>query len=225
MRGGEGLSDVTSWAIVIEALLLACALAMDSLIASIAYGSKQIKMPIRSGVTLNAICGILLGISLLLGKLLHPYIPPEATLWVSFFILLLLGLSKLMDDFTRVLIGRWERRERKEIRFSFFRLKFILHLYANPIEADLDASKSISPMEALWLGVALSLDGLAVGFGAGVTGANPWLLLTLAVTANLCAIFLGFFIGNKLAKRANISISWVSGVLLLLLACSKLIER
>jgi putative Mn2+ efflux pump MntP len=68
------------------------------------------------------------------------------------------------------------------------RLGIVVQILRTPSSADMDASGSISPMEAMVLGIALSLDAFGAGLGAALLGFNPvW-------TALMIALFSGSFL-------------------------------
>jgi putative Mn2+ efflux pump MntP len=68
----------------------------------------------------------------------------------------------------------------------------------------------------------LSLDGLAVGFGAAMGNVNVTAVIAFSLVTNALAILLGCYIGNKIAKKIPVDLSWLSGVILAALALSKL---
>lgn len=207
---------------VLEALALASALSMDTLVAGFAYGSNKIKIPFMSVQIINAVCSSILGLSLLAGAFLKRYIPSTLTVIICFGILFTLGIAKLLDSITKSIIRRHNRLN-KEIKFSMFNFRFILNLYADPVEADVDCSRIISPAEASSLAVALSLDGLAVGFGAALGNVNGLMVFLCSLVTNTVGIWLGCCIGNKVARKIPFNLSWVSGALLIVMAMSKLL--
>lgn len=207
--------------IITEAVILALALSIDAFIASFAYGSNKIKIPMTSIQVINFLCSFILGASLMAGALIRPYIPGNVTVAVCFYILLILGVVKLLDSFAKSVIRKHNSINR-EIRFAMFNFKFILTLYADPIEADIDASKQISPSEAASLAVALSLDGLAVGFGAALGSVNGLAVFLCSLVTNMLAVILGCYAGNKVAGKLPFNLSWLSGALLIALAVAKL---
>ncbi|MDA6840406.1 manganese efflux pump, partial [Escherichia coli] len=79
-------------------------------------------------------------------------------------------------------------------------LNFILTVYADPEQADQDRSRLLSPAEAFSLAVALSLDGLAVGFGAALGSVGVWQSLLFSLFIGAGAVRLGAFLGNRLAS-------------------------
>ena len=205
----------------LEALLLVVALSLDAFIASFAYGAQRIKIPFSSVIIISIICTAMLGVSLLLGALLRPHLPQMATKVLCFAILFLLGVTKLCDSAIKTLIRR-HKKIHKKLSFSLFRLKFILDVYADPEKADRDGSRVLSPAEAASLAVALSLDGLAVGFGAALMKVNFLLVMLLSLVIGMLAVRLGGRIGNKAAQKLPFDLSWISGALLIMLAVLKL---
>lgn len=205
----------------VEALLLVIAISTDAFVASIAYGTNKIKIPALSVTIIDLICTSILALSLLLGSVIRPLLPAKLLSHLCFALLLGLGFVKLSDSTIKAYIRR-NNGIHKKLAFSIFKLRFILNVYANPEEADTDASHSLSPVEALSLSVALSLDGLAVGFGAALATVNVLEIILLSLLINGAAVILGCHIGNKIAEKLNLDLSWLSGLLLIILAFIKL---
>ncbi len=222
IKNDKGVLGVNITALVVfEAFLLASSVSMDAFVASFAYGSNRIKIPFKSVQIINLICSSTLGISLLIGTVVKDYLPHQLTTAICFVILLAIGLSKLLDSFTKSII-RKHNNLKKQIKFSMFNFNFILNLYANPEEADIDSSKTISSGEAASLAIALSLDGMAVGFGAALGNANGLVVFLVSLVAGASMVMLGSHIGNKIAHKLPINLTWLSGIILILMAISKL---
>lgn len=206
---------------ILEAMILSASLSIDAFIASFAYGSNKIKIPFTSVQIINIVCSFILGLSILAGTILRQYISHGFAVMIWFVILFTLGVVKLLDSITKSIIEKYNNFS-KEMKFSMFNFKFILHLYANPEDADIDLSKTISPMEAISLAFALSLDSVAVGIGAALGNVNGWVVFLTSLLADMLAIMLGCYIGNKAARKASFNISWLGGVILIILAFTKL---
>ncbi len=210
-----------SFIVILEAMMLASALSLDAFIASFAYGSKKIRIPFKSAQVISLICSSITGLSLLAGTILRQYIPDWLTITISFVVLFILGIIKLLDSITKSIIRKYSNLN-KEIKFSMFNFKFILNLYANPEDADIDASKTLSPTESASLAFALSLDGITVGLGAAIGNVNGLAVFICSLITDMTAVLLGSFSGNKAAKKISFNLSWLSGIILIILAFSKL---
>ena len=206
---------------IAEALILVIALSADAFVSSLAYGTDKIKIPFISAAIISIICSMFLGLFLFLGVVLNPFIPSNTIKFVCFAILLVLGIVKLFENYTKIKLSK-NQNLKKEVKFSVFSLSFILNIYSKPVDADKDKSKVLSPLESVTLSIALSLDGIAAGFGTGMLSNNYVLIIILSLTLSFAAIIAGVFIGKKISQKLDINLSWLSGILLILLAFSKL---
>ena len=175
---------------ILEAAILASSLSLDALTAGFAYGSSGIKIPFASTIVITVICSFITGLGFLIGDVLKSYIPSWIIIGVTFIILFILGIIKLLDR--------------------------------NITKADMDFSKTISPIEAAFLASSLSLDGLAVGIGAALGNVNGLAVFLFSLITNTVSIMVGCFIGNKIAIKTQINLSWLSGIVLIIIAFLKL---
>ena len=76
--------------------------------------------------------------------------------------------------------------------------------------------------EAAALAVALSLDSLTVGIGAGLGQTPVGEAVLLSFLMGVGAILLGRWLGDRMTKGIRMDLSWVSGAMLLVLAGAKL---
>lgn len=202
-------------------ILLATALTTDTFLSSLAYGASRIKIPIASALTIAAVSTATLCASIFAGALLKPYLPQQLTVYLSFIILFFLGTVKLFDSTIKAFIKK-HRRISKNIEFSCMHLNFILHVYADPPSADIDDSCVLSVREALALAIALSLDGLAVGFGTALSDIKILPVMLLSLSLGLIAVKFGGMLGNRLSRALDFDLSWVSGALLIILSFLRL---
>lgn len=206
---------------LIEAVTLASALSMDAFVAGFAYGSKKIKIPFKSVLIINLICSSIIGLALVLGTLAGKVIPQGIQIIVCSVILMILGMVKLLDSITKSIIIKYGGLS-GNFNFSILNFRFVLNVYADPEVVDADHSKTISALEATSLALALSLDGITVGFGAAIGNFNGFAVVIASLLTNQIAIMLGGLLGTKAARKIRFNISWLSGILLILLAIQKM---
>lgn len=197
------------------------ALSVDAFVASFAYGTSKVKLPMSSIAVINATSSVILTLFLLLGQLISPYIPSNFASIVCFCLLFILGIVKLFDSSVKILIKTLQK-DSKNVQFALSGITFVLTLYADPELANVDNGNDLSPGEAFSLGMALSLDSAAVGLGAGVGPSNILFTALLSFLIGTLMVYLGKFLGNKLAQKSPLNLSWLSGVLLVVLAFMKL---
>lgn len=207
---------------MLESLLLVLALSLDAFVASIAYGTNKIKIPCISVLIIDVICSTFLGISIILGSMVKTMVPREILVLISFTILMVLGVYYLFEGIVKSYIGRRDHSS-KRMKLKLFNFKVIIEIYMDETKADFDSSKTLSPKEALYLATALSLDSIAVGFGSSIWNINYLQVILLSLVFNALALWIGLLLGRKLAIKSKIDLSWLAGIILIVLAVLKLI--
>lgn len=203
---------------------LTAALSVDALTASFAYGAEKIKIPFSSVLVISVVCSSAFALSLLLGGAVTLFITETAAKWISFSILALIALTKLFSSTMKLIIKKLKTAacRCRPIRFTMFNLTFFLCVCDDFKAADRDSSKTLSAAEAFALAAALSIDGLAAGFGAGIGGGSFLLAVLLSLLLTGCAVVTGDYLGKLAAVKSSLDLSWIGGAALLVLAFAKL---
>lgn len=202
-------------------VLFVTALCIDALAASFAYGAQKVKIPPLSAIIISLICTGVLVISSGIGSALRLFMSSSLCVAISFTVLFVLGLLKSFDFVLKKYILKNSERS-GELRMKISDVNFVLTVYADSLKADKDLSMILSPREAVFLALALSFDSLAAGLGIGVSGSSLLLLGILSLASNILAIFFGYILGRFVSGISDIDFSWLSGLLLIALAISKL---
>lgn len=203
---------------MIESLLLVSSLSIDSFVASIAYGTSKIKIPVLSALIISIVSTVTLGLSLFLGSIVKDFIPISCAGILGFILLISLGIYRIFEFIFKSYISK-KQKSKKTLEFKIFDFNFVLQIYADETKADFDKSLYLSPMEAFYLAFAMSLDSLAVGFSSSLCSVNYFEVITLSLIIGFVLIIIGFNIGLAFSKKIHIELSWLSGVLLIILAC------
>lgn len=206
---------------MLEIILLVIALSIDAFVASLAYGTDRIKIPIRSAVALSTVSAFILLVAMACGSFISTLLPPYVTTALCFVLLFLLGVTRFCEGLIKDVLKKHANHV-EGITFKCWDFHFILDIYMDSTKADQDHSKVLSIKEALSLGVVLSLDGIAAGFGSGLVEAPYMATLIIALIVGVMAILAGSHIGERIAKTTKWNISWLSGVTLIALAFMKL---
>lgn len=204
-----------------ENILLVLAVSLDSFVASIAYGAKKIKIPTSSIMIINMISSLFLGLSIFVGHMFKKIIPGQFTSIIGFLILFLMGVYYLCESLIKAYL-KSKTSSNEELELKLFDIKFIVHIYIDETKADVDSSKKLDPREALYLGTALSLDSLTIGFGSSFGNINYGLVITLSMIIGMLGVKCGLKIGEKIVENSKVNLSWIAGVILILLALLKL---
>lgn len=205
--------------VIIEALLLAFAISIDTLIACFGYGVSKIKIPFFSAIFITLINTLVLGLSILFGFLLKGAISLTFAKWLSFGLLLSVGIFKLFSELLKMWLAK---KVDKPIKVKVFNFHLMLKVITDSTYADLNKDKKLSILEAISVSLVLALDEIGVGLGVGVQSSAPYIILILNFFTCILSVWLGVFIGKKVSKITKINLSWLGGVLLIILAITKI---
>lgn len=102
-------------------------------------------------------------------------------------------------------------------------LTMIPKLLAEPVTADLDLSGTLTIDEGFFLGLALAIDALGVGFGAGMAGMSSNLTPVVAGITQGIFVSLGLILGRKMRKTVpSYILEKAPGGILILLGAMRL---
>lgn len=229
---------------VFSSVLLAMALSLDGFGAGVTYGLRKTRIPLLSVLIISLCSGLVLGVSMQAGALLQRFLSPSVASVIGAAILILLGLWSLYQQIRRrnepeeetqarvkagdppceVSMASQEQLQRAVFSLEIPKVGVVIQILRSPAKADLDDSGSISPWEAMWLGIALSLDAFGAGLGAAMLGFSP--LGTAAVVALFSGIFLmlGIRVGLRFAAKGGMRlISYLPALMLIIMGIMKLL--
>lgn len=183
-----------------NSIVLAICSSIDSLGIGIAYGIRKIKIINSAKLLLFFISFFVSIFSVILGNSIRKIFPNNITSSFSNILLIIIGMW--------LIIGALNQKEKKISRkenttkiYTLF-IKFLgitIKVIRNPISSDLDSSNIIDLKEALFLGLAMSIDSICVGISVGTSSIN---ILAFPILISVFQIvFLS--IGNYLCKTLN----------------------
>lgn len=205
---------------LLNIFLLVFALCLDTLVASIAYGTNRIRISHGQIALFNGICCMCLGLSLSFGSLLDRTIPEALTKSICFYSLLFLGCMKLVDASLRRYL-RCHKNMHKNASFHFSHLRLIIDIYSDPMEADTNQDECLSWKEVVFFSLAMSVDSLVTGMMAAFLKISVFATVLCAFLVGECFTYLGLFLGRKISRHCPRDLSWLGGALLILLAVLK----
>lgn len=219
---------------LVSLLALALAVSLDGFGVGAMYGLRKIKIPVFSVLIIALMSGLVFFGAMQIGVAATAYIPEGVAKTAGAVILIGLGFWAVIqmrrngeDEGTEEIRKQEQqennRQEARVLSIELRRLGLVIQILRTPSAADLDRSGVISPMEAAWLGLALSLDAFGAGIGAAFIGYTP--LLTSAVIAVASGSFIlgglrfGFMYSNVQWIR---KLSVLPGCILMLMGLFRL---
>lgn len=208
-------------------LLLTLAVSLDGFGVGIMYGIRQIKVPILSIVIISLCSGIVMFGSMYVGVWLLHMLSPDIAKKVGAFILVGVGIWAIVQSFMHKhndTPSNNNKDKHKEYRFEIKSLGLVIHILRAPSKADMDRSGTISATEAIFLGIALSLDAFGAGIGAALIGLSPWLSSLFIALSSGVFIWLGLRIGFLFSYIHWIKkVSFLPGFILIMMGMMKLL--
>ena len=205
---------------LLQHIFLVIALSLDTFTACAALGAKKIKLPFYSLAALSGTCSLSLLVACLFGDWIAWLIRADTAKAIGCFVLMGMGIIQLFHSMVTRLFNRYCNRETE---FRLKNLKIFLRICVDCTRADLNQSQTISVSEAIGLAAALSIDGLAAGFGAGMTEICAGAVFALSILVHLVSGAAGYRIGRKFAEKSRKDFSIGAGIALIFLGFFKLI--
>lgn len=210
--------------IIVESLFTAVALSIDAFAIGLSYGIKDIKFSKIMIFIISLVSVCVLAVSMLLGNILEKFLSNNLAAIISFLILLGLGCSFLIEGYVKQLADK--KRRMNEDRLAHIKIPnwgIAVSILVDCDKEDIDIKENITYKEAIYLGLALSLDSLGVGFGSALGNVNLLQVICFSFLFTVLAISFGIFLGKKFQLYSqNIKTLWISGTILIVLGISKL---
>ncbi|MBS4215396.1 MULTISPECIES: sporulation membrane protein YtaF [Neobacillus] len=204
-------------------LVLALALSLDSFSVGFTYGLRKMVMPFKSILIIACCSAVSLMIAVSIGHGLEKVLSPSITARLGGFILIGLGAWVLYQFFRPEKEKEPLEHEKTIVNFEIRSLGLAINILRKPMSADFDKSGTITGIEALMLGFALSLDAFGAGIGAAMLGFPPiYLALTVAVMSSLF-VLLGIKFGSFFYRFDWVQkFTFIPGILLIIIGIWKI---
>ena len=196
---------------LINSLFLSISSSIDSLGIGITYGIKNTKISHIAKLILLGISFLVSLTSLYFGNIIKNLFNENFTKIFGSIVLILMGILICYQSLKK------DSKENKkndiiylsnshEKIYSIF-IKFLgitIKIIKNPINSDLDNSKTIDSKEALFLSLALSLDSFCIGIGGSIIGIDYQIFPFLIAIFQLFFLSFGNILGRKLYNLSNL---------------------
>lgn len=212
---------------ILGVILLAVSLSMDSFGIGISYGIRSIKISVKAKIIMCFISIVFTSISMLLGNILTNIIPYNLSKFIGAGMLILFGLFIIFESFYKKIKVKNDNDRPKGLLKNLFNfLGISIKIIRNPICGDIDKSSDIDCREAIYLGVALSIDAFGAGIGYAVSGFNSMFIPVVTAVFQYVFLSCGWFFGKRLRIFNNVDSQIfvvISGALLIVLSVVRLL--
>lgn len=203
-------------------IMLSVLMSIDAMAVGVAYGIKQVRIPLGSKLIIgccSAVCGY---ISMLAGNLLAQVLPEAVGKWVGSGILFFLGIWFLIQNLRPCA----EVKTKKTLaELAIKSLGITITIVRNPILCDMDQSGSIDRKESVVVGSALAMDILGAGLGLGIAKVSGWYMPLMVGFCQILFLYMGLFFGDhlgKVTKRFEAVTGILPGIIMISISIAKL---
>ncbi|WP_442601451.1 sporulation membrane protein YtaF [Paenibacillus sp. KN14-4R] len=227
---------------ILSLFVLAIAVSLDGFGVGMMYGLRKIRIGLLSIAIISCFSGFIIYMSMGIGRWLSTFLSSEWSSRIGAIILIGIGVWALIqlfiqknhesrDNHSEALVEKndttaeSQNHSVKEIlNIELRRFGLVIQILRTPAVADMDKSGSISASEAVFLGLALSLDSFGAGIGAALIGFAPALTAAVIAFSSGTFISLGLHFGLRFADLAWIrKMSLLPGCVLILMGIIKLL--
>ncbi|WP_200759731.1 manganese efflux pump [Effusibacillus dendaii] len=169
-------------------VLIGLASNLDNLGIGVSFGMRTTKIPFISNLIIAIISMIATSLSLLLGEYFSGFVSSMVANFVGGILIVMVGVWSIWSDIHKSRAGTASPEEGP-----------IIHIIRKPSDADINQDHVISCKESVTLGLALGLNCMTSGFGAGISGVSPvWATISVGLFS-LLTIALGVRMGDRIA--------------------------
>ncbi|MEH7442433.1 sporulation membrane protein YtaF [Bacillus sp. JJ1122] len=206
----------------ISLLLLAFAVSLDSFSVGFTYGLRKMRIPLKSIAVIAVCSAVVLMAAMVIGHFLESFFSPQLAEKLGGSVLIVLG-GWVLYQFFRPDKTELLCHEKIILNFEIKSLGIVINILKKPMTADFDRSGTINGIEAVMLGLALSLDAFGAGIGAAMLGFSPGYLALTAACMSSLLVYAGMKLGSHFSEIGWMQkFSFVPGILLIIIGVLKL---
>ncbi len=207
-------------------VLMAAACSLDNIVVGVAFGARGIRVPLGSNLLIALVTAAGTLVSLLSGRLLSLAATPARAHVLGSAAIMLLGawmivreaVCRMAGDRPRALAGLFQVD-------GVETLSTLLSVLDDPVIGLMSVTGVLGLRESVLIGIALTLNNVAVGLGAGIAGSSPVLLAATLVAFSMAGLSLGMRAGRRLMPAWLREVSGpLAGTLLVLSGVRELIR-
>lgn len=203
-------------------ILLAFTLSLDSCSVGLTYGLRNVRIPLKSIIVIGICSAVVMILSMGIGHMIAQVFSPVLATRIGGLVLVAIGAWVLYQFFQS---DKKEEapQEEKVWNLEIASLGLVIQILRKPTVADFDKSGTISGVEALLLGMALSLDSFGAGIGASLLGYSPFTMAGLVAVMSSVFLFIGMKAGTILSNMRWLQkLTFLPGILLIIIGIWKM---
>lgn len=203
-------------------LLMVLSVNLDSLGVGFSYGVRGVHIPLFSIAIISCFSILYSSLAIFAGSLMIHIMPLWLSKTLGVGILLAMGVTIIVNALRKKKdTPPPEPKSGTLLNWGIKSLGITISVVRDPSACDFDRSKRIDAREAMYLGLALSVDAIGVGLGSALGGITAYYIPLFVGLSQLVLLSAGLGVGRMLSKRVNIDqrvCGVAAGALLIVLA-------
>ncbi len=187
---------------MLSVILLSIGMSIDAIGIGISFGVRKIRLGISAGIIISFMGLTIISLAVMFGSALQCFLPDNIGDAFGSLILIAMGIW--------ILIQSREKADSTQNR--------TVKILREPYEGDIDKSGNIEPKEAVFLGLALSLDSIGICVGAGGSLKFAYILPAAAILIQVLFLLIGIILGEHIGSKFNTKLCTIcSGTIIIAL--------
>lgn len=206
-------------------ITIVLAVSLDSFTVGVTYGVRKMTLPWKSLLLIGLMSALMFYASMSIGSYLSGFIEPHQAEQIGGWILMAIGMFVLLQYFRSSVSHKEEGTDEKPyiLKWEIQSLGIVIQILKKPMSADFDRSGSITGFEAIFLGLALSLDAFGAGIGISMFGFPPLLTSFLVAAMSSLLLLTGMKCGKGFSYiKGSQKLSFLPGLILVIIGVFKL---
>lgn len=205
-------------------LFLGFAVSIDGFVAGLAYGLKDICIPMTSLIIICMTTIISTAVAMATACILETFINTQLAILFGALLLIIIGLFSLFQEYlTKDAHDYMIHKAINAPKLTFSVGRLVINIMADPEKADIDQSQGISSLEALFLSLALGVDNIIATFAATLMEPLPLYTPLIMGCIQIVVLIAGIYtskhvISDTLKKR----FPYIPGTILIILGLIRL---
>ncbi len=204
--------------------LLALSLSIDAFSVGMSYGLKKIKIPFMASIIIGIISFLVTILFVFFGKFISQFIPPLVFKIIGIGMLIIMGILIIFQS------RKKENPKEPAKDYEGKILSFIINSYSitikiirDPKSGDLNNSKTIEALEAIYIGLALCIDSIGAAMASVSIGIDNIIFPLAVAIMQILFINSGSILGSCFVFK-NIKENYILGLSGLLLIFTAIIR-
>jgi putative sporulation protein YtaF len=211
---------------ILTIFLLAISCNLDNVGVGIAYGARGIGIPLASNFLIALITAAGTGLCIVFGQQIFQVLPGEVGVILGAVLLIGMGVWIIRQEIGER--GRQDQEVHPAVPANGLAqkswLRRLILILQDPVLADQDSSGYIDVKERLLLSMALMLNNIPNGVGAGLLGLSTLFTTLMVGVLSILTFWVGIGLGRSLGVRwLGRHAGTLSGLLLIVIGLAEII--